>query len=66
MSIEESMERLPPERRFRLYNRLAEIFREAGLTEAREAAIAEARRAAQESPEIQAELRRLLNSLKEE
>ena len=66
MSIDENMERLPPERRFRLYNRLAEVFREAGMEDAQEACHAMAREAARESPEIQDELGRLLNSMREE
>ena len=31
-------ERLPPERRFRLYSRLAEIFREKGMSDAENSA----------------------------
>lgn len=57
---------LPPERRFRLYNRLAEIFREAGMKETEEACHALAREAVRESPEIRAELGRLLNSMRED
>lgn len=59
-------ERLPPERRFRLYNRLAEIFREAGMTEAEAAARALSREAMRESPQIQNELGALLNAMREE
>lgn len=58
-------DRLPPERRFRLYNRIAEIFREAGMKDAEDAARSLVREAIRESPEIRNELGRLLNNMRE-
>lgn len=57
-------ERLPPERRFRLYSRLANIFHDYDMPDAERAARAIASQAAKESPLIQAEFRAFMERLK--
>lgn len=66
MTLEHEMERLSPERRFRLYNRIADVLREHGAQEASDAARQEAAQAVKESPELQAEMRKYLDAVKEE
>lgn len=65
-TIEDGLEPLPPERRFRLYMRLHGIFREHEAEEAAVAAMELARQAARESPTIQRELQMYLDALREE
>lgn len=57
---------LPPERRFRLYNRIADIFHDHHMTEAEKAARQLSRQAARESPVIQEEIRRFMSRLRRE
>ena len=59
-------ERLSPERRFKLYGRIAEVFERAGMEEAEEAARALVREAIRESPEIQREIGALLDAMRED
>jgi len=56
-------ERLPPLRRYRLYTRLADIFAAAEMIEAEDTARALAAEAIRESPELQDELRKILDAL---
>ncbi len=56
-------EQLPPVRRYRLYSRLADIFAAAEMIEAEETARSLAAEAMRESPELQAELRKILDAL---
>lgn len=64
--MSKEMDRLPPERRYRLYNRIAEVFREKNMPEAEESARALARQALQESPELQKALGEILNAMRDE
>ena len=59
-------ERLPPERRFRLYSRIACVFEEAGQHEPAEKAREIAAEALRESPELQEEMRKLLEAMRKE
>lgn len=59
-------ERLPPERRLRLYSRLAKTFEEAGMKGAADAAHQQVADAIRESPEMQQMLRELLASARKE
>jgi len=59
-----SEERLSPERRFRLYTRIANAFHENNMPDAEKAARAIASEAARESPVIQAEFRAFMERLK--
>lgn len=64
-SLDKQMERLSPERRFRLYNRIHDILMDAGADEAAKAALAEAHQAVRESPELQEEMKLYIDALRE-
>lgn len=57
-------EPLSPERRFRLYTRLMDVFREAGMDEAADTCRKIASQAARESPEVRASMEAFLAKLR--
>lgn len=63
-SLDAAMDELPPERRFRLYNRVHEVLREHGADEAATVALELAHEAARQSPVIQAEIQTYLDALR--
>jgi hypothetical protein len=65
MTLDDELARLSPERRFSLYNRIADVLREYGAQEASDAARAEAAKAVKQSPKLQAEVQFYLDALKE-
>lgn len=65
MNIEDT-DRLPPERRFRLYMRIHEIAKEHDAPGLAETAMSQARQAVRESPELQREMRVYLDALRED
>lgn len=66
MSISSDIDNeLPPERRFRLYMRLHELFKDHGADAAAQTALSLAHEAAQQSPEIKREMAIYLEALRE-
>lgn len=63
MSLDEQMGKLTPERRWSLYNRIADVLHEHGAEEASKSARKIAAEAVAESPRLQAELQKYLDAL---
>lgn len=62
--VSEAFEPLPPERRWRLYNRIADVFEEAGEEEASKRIRAIAHEAVRESPLLQQEIKKFLDEVR--